>query len=80
MSNLEKYNAVFVEIFKVNEEQLNDDFSSTSVDNWDSIMQLSLVTAMEDAFDIMMDPEDIIGFKSYAIGKTIVGKYEIEIV
>ncbi len=80
MTYLEKYKAVFKEVFQVNEEVLHDDFSSTSVDNWDSIMQLSLVTGIEDAFDIMMDPEDIIGFKSFGIGKSIVAKYAIEIV
>lgn len=79
MSNIEKYNGVFAEVFNVSESALNDDFSSTSVDNWDSIMQLGLVTAIEDTFDIMLDPEDILGFKSYAIGKEIVSKYDVKL-
>lgn len=77
MSTIEKYNAVFASAFNVNETILNDDFSSESVDNWDSITQLSLVTAMEDTFDIMLDPEDILNFKSYTVGKEIVVKYGI---
>jgi acyl carrier protein len=77
MSTIEKYNSVFASVFNVSETILNDDFSSTSVDNWDSITQLSLVTAMEDIFDIMLDPEDILNFKSYAVGKEIVVKYGI---
>lgn len=77
MSVLENYNAVFSSVFNVDVSVLSDDFSSTSVDNWDSITQLSLVTAMEDAFDIMLDPEDILNFKSYAVGKEIVAKYGI---
>ena len=79
MSNIEKYNSVFAEVFNVSETILNDDFSSTSVDNWDSITQLGLVTAIEDTFDIMLDSEDILGFKSYAIGKEIVAKYDISL-
>ena len=79
MSNIEKYNSVFAEVFNVSETILNDDFSSTSVDNWDSIMQLGLVTSIEDTFDIMLDPEDILGFKSYAIGKEIVAKYDVKL-
>ena len=79
MSNIEKYNSVFAEVFNVSETLLNDDFSSTSVDNWDSITQLGLVTAIEDTFDIMLDSEDILGFKSYAIGKEIVAKYDISL-
>ena len=77
MSTIEKYNAVFASNFNVNETILNDNFSSESVDNWDSITQLSLVTALEDTFDIMLDPEDILNFKSYAVGKEIVVKYGI---
>jgi len=79
MSNLEKYNSVFASVFNVSETVLNDDFSSTSVDNWDSITQLGLVTAMEDTFDIMLDPEDILGFKSYALGKEIVTRNGINL-
>ena len=79
MSDLEKYNAVFVETFAVDVEKLNDGFSSETVDNWDSVLQLSLVTSIEDAFDVMFEPEDIMDFKSYIKGKEILAKYEVEI-
>jgi acyl carrier protein len=74
MNNIENYNLVFASTFNVEIDVLTDEFCSTSVDNWDSITQLSLVTAMEDTFDIMIDTEDILAFKSYAIGKDILSK------
>ena len=40
---------------------------------------MSLVAMLEDAFDIMMDTDDIIEFSSYEKGKEIIRKYEIEI-
>ena len=40
MSTIEKYNAVFASTFNVNETILNDDFSSESVDNWDSLAEV----------------------------------------
>jgi len=79
MSNLKRYNTVFTTVFNVELDALNNDFSSETVDNWDSITQLSLVTDIEDEFDIMLDTEDILEFKSYEIGKKIVGKYNIEL-
>jgi acyl carrier protein len=79
MSNLERYNTVFTSVFNVELDALTNDFSSETVDNWDSITQLSLVTDIEDEFDIMLDTEDILEFKSYEIGKKIVAKYEIEL-
>jgi len=79
MSNLEKYNSIFIEIFAVDVKTLGGDFTSDAVDNWDSVLQLSLVTSIEDAFDVMFEPEDIMDFKSYEIGKEILGKYELVI-
>ena len=78
MTNLEKYNQIFAEVFSVEESQLGGEFDNQHVDGWDSVRQLSLTTAMEDAFDIMLDAEDIIDFNSYDKGKAILAKYEIE--
>ena len=77
MTNLEKYNQIFAEVFSVKESQLGADFDSQRVDGWDSVRQLSLTTAIEDTFDIMLDAEDIIDFNSYEKGKAILAKYEI---
>ncbi len=79
MNTLETYNSIFVETFQVEESELNAEFNSDNVEKWDSVCQLSLVTNMEDTFDIMMEPEDIIGFKSYEEGKTILEKYDVKI-
>jgi len=79
MNNLEKLNAVFVEIFHVEINQLNDNFNIETVPNWDSVTQLSLVTAIEDEFNIMLDTDDILDFKSYSIAKEILKKYQIEL-
>lgn len=77
MDNLEKYNKVFEEIFEVPTSRLNEDFSLENVDKWDSITQLSLVSELEESFDIMMDSDDILNFKSYEMGKSIMAKYDI---
>jgi acyl carrier protein len=79
MENMEKYNKVFVKVFNVPEERLNENFNTKTVDKWDSIMHLSLMTEIEDEFDIMFDSEDILGFLSYNIGKEILAKYDIVI-
>jgi acyl carrier protein len=77
MENLEKYNSVFAEVFSVTEDKLNELFDNQHVEGWDSVRQLSLTTALEDAFDIMLDAEDIMGFTSYQEGKSILSKYDI---
>lgn len=77
MSNLEKLNNIFAEVFSVEVSALGADFDNKSVENWDSVHQLSLTTAVEDEFDIMLDAEDILGFTSYENAKIILGKYDI---
>lgn len=79
MTNIEKYNKIFCDIFLVGEDVLNDSFDNESVDGWDSVKQLALTTALEDAFDIMLDAEDILEFTSYAKGKEILKKYDVEL-
>lgn len=77
MENIEKYNQAYIENFTVEATQLNDDFGVDTIAEWDSVAQLSLVSTIEDAFDIMLDAEDILGFTSYAAGKEILMKYNI---
>lgn len=79
MTNIEKYNQIFGEVFGVDISKLGAGFNSQNVDGWDSVRQLSLTASMEDAFDIMLDAEDIIDFNSYENGKAILAKYEIVI-
>ena len=79
MKNIERLNHIFCEIFSVEQAALNKEFNNTTVDGWDSVRQLSLTTAVEDEFDIMLDAEDILDFTSYENAKAILGKYQIEL-
>lgn len=79
MSNLEKLNGIFCEVFSVDAGALGAGFDNKSVEGWDSVRQLSLTSAVEDSFDIMLDPEDILEFTSYDNAKTILAKYDIEL-
>ena len=79
MENLEKYNNAFVMVFGAKIEDLNDNYGKESVAEWDSVHQLSLISEFEEAFDIMFDPEDIMEMTSYAKGKEILKKYEVEL-
>ena len=79
MNNLEKLNNIFCEVFSVDVSALGAGFDNKAIDGWDSVRQLSLTSAVEDAFDIMLDPEDILECTSYDNAKAILGKYEIEL-
>ena len=73
MSNLEKYNNAFIETFEIKEDQLAD-LKYQDIEAWDSVGHMTLIAALEDAFDIMMDTDDIIDLNSYEKGKEILSK------
>ena len=73
MNNIEKYNNAFIETFEITEDQLTG-LNYQDIMAWDSVGHMSLIAALEDAFDIMLDTEDIIDFSSYEKGKEILTK------
>lgn len=77
MTNLEKYNQVFVDTLEVDESQLAD-LKYQDVELWDSVGHMTLVANLEEAFDIMLETDDIIDLSSYEKGKEILSKnYDI---
>lgn len=79
MTNIEKYNAAFVEVFGVTEEVLNGNFSKENVDAWDSVHQLNIISILEDTFDVMFEPEEIMELTSYEKGMEILSKYNVDL-
>ena len=78
MNNTEKYNNAFIESLEVSQDQLAG-LEYQAIPAWDSVGHMGLIAALEDAFDIMMDTDDIIDFSSYEKGKEILTKkYDIE--
>lgn len=78
MTNIEKYTNAFVEGLEIKEEQVVG-LEYQAVSEWDSVGHMSLISAIEDAFDIMMDTDDIIDFNSYEKGKEILSQnYGVE--
>jgi acyl carrier protein len=73
MTNLEKYNQAFIESFEVTEDQLPG-LKYQDVETWDSVGHMGLIASLEEAFNIMMDTDDIIDFSSYEKGKDILAK------
>ena len=44
---------------------------------WDSVGHVNLMKAIEEGFDVSLEPDDILDFKSFAVGKEILGKYGV---
>lgn len=78
MTNKEKYMEAFKESLDVKEEQL-EGLKYQAIPAWDSVGHMGLIAELEDAFDIMMETDDIVDFDSFEKGIEILKKYDIEI-
>lgn len=70
MTNQEKYDKAFCESLEISQDQLPG-LVYQAVKAWDSVGHMALIAALEDAFDIMMDTDDIIDLSSYEKGMEI---------
>ena len=75
MNNLEKYTQLFVDTFGITAEEVPG-LKYQGIEAWDSVGHMSLISAIEDAFDIMLDTDDVIGLSSYEKGKEILSSKE----
>ena len=78
MTAIDKYNNAFIESFELSVDELSGlNYQGTEL--WDSVGHMSLLSALEDIFDIMMETDDIIDLSSYEKGIEILkSKYNVE--
>lgn len=78
MTNLDKYVNAFVTALDVPAAETPALVYGQSK-AWDSVGHMTLVAALEDAFDVMLAMDDIIDLSSFEKGKEILHKYDVEI-
>lgn len=75
--NRQKYNEAFMTTFGIDGAEV-EGLEYQCIPVWDSVGHIELVAAIEDAFDIMMETDDIIDFNSYKKGIELLKKYNVE--
>lgn len=78
-NNLDAYKEVFRTSFGVDDAALNDQLVYQSVPAWDSVGHMGMIAALEEAFNIVIETDDIVDFSSYAKGMDIVRKYGVQL-
>lgn len=61
MSVFEELRTLAADILEVEPSELTADSSPETIESWDSVQHLNLVLAIEEQYDIQLDPEDIGG-------------------
>ncbi len=77
MDNLEKYRKVFSKSLSVDETKVNEKLKYNDIPEWDSIGHMTLMSGLEEEFNISLETDDIVDFSSFEKGIEILKKYKV---
>lgn len=78
MTNTELYIGAFKTVFGLDDEEAIKTLGYQEIVEWDSVGHMELIAAIEDAFEIMMEMDDIVDFSSFDKGLELLKKYDVE--
>ena len=77
MDNLEKYRKVFSKSLSVDETKIKEKLKYNDIPEWDSIGHMTLMSGLEEEFNISLETDDIVDFSSFEKGIEILKKYKV---
>ncbi len=77
MSAKKKYKDVFCKSLSIDNGKFNENIKYNEIPEWDSIGHMTLMSGLEEGFDITMDTDDIVDFSSFKKGIEILKKYKV---
>ena len=75
----EKYQKAFIDGLDIDSSSDLKNLKFNDIEEWDSIGHMSLMSALEETFDISLETDDIVDFSSYEKGKEILKKYKVNL-
>ena len=63
---------VMAAVFGISVEDINEESSPDSIDNWDSLNLMNLVVSLEEEFDIEFDDSDIVEMLNFKLIVSII--------
>ena len=79
MESIANYKKLFVESFALENSDNIEHSEYNSIPEWDSIGHISLISALEEKYDISFETDDVIDFSSFKKGIEILNKYGVKI-
>ena len=75
--NKEKLRACFSQSLGIPLQQVTDDLTYDTVEEWDSVGHMTLVAEIESAFDVMFETDDILAMSSVGKAVEILRRYGV---
>ena len=70
---------IFAEALAIDPDLVTDGLGYQSIPQWDSVAHMTLIAALEDTYEIMLDTDDIIDMSSVAKARQILAKYGVDV-
>ena len=77
--SLERYKNAFIKSLSIEKESFKDNLEYNEIPEWDSIGHMTLMSGLEEEFNISLETDDIVDFSSFEKGKQILKKYKVEL-
>ena len=71
----DKLREAFVAALGIAPSEVTDALVYSEHPAWDSVAHMTLIAAIEEAFGIMIDAQDVIDMSSFGVAKRIVARY-----
>jgi acyl carrier protein len=68
---------IFSETLGIDAARVVDGLEYNSIKEWDSVAHMALIAALEEAYDIMLETEDVIDMSSVGRAREILAKYSV---
>jgi acyl carrier protein len=78
MTNTENYKKIFIECLAIESKNFNQEIKYNEIEEWDSIGHMTLISGLEEGFNISLETDDIVEFSSFKKGIEILKKYKID--
>lgn len=62
-------------VFEVPEEDLEENSSTNTIENWDSLNHMKLVLALEDEFGVQFEEAETLEMQSFKLIKFVLSRY-----
>ena len=70
--------SVFSDALGISLDRVSDGLEYNTIKEWDSVAHMGLIAALEEAFDIMIETDDVIDMSSVGKAKEILAKYGVQ--
>tara|TARA_B100000029_G_scaffold437866_1_gene453328 strand:+ start:509 stop:748 length:240 start_codon:yes stop_codon:yes gene_type:complete len=79
MSEKQKYQDIFIKSLSIDSKKFNEKLKYNEIPEWDSIGHMTLISGLEEGFNISMETDDIVDFSSFTKGMEILKKYKVNL-